>query len=330
MALPVHHTGLPGDPAERTPWEFLLAVAAATAAFVCLLAVVAGHAAHHAADTEVRATGTGPPAVISVDGSRGAGPSSGDQAAALEAAIRGVLAPEEAASTGVAVMTPAGDWLGGLNPDLPGYAASTFKLAVLLEAERRVSAGALSYTDRVPVTEEALAEDLGTIDRLPVAPDGTVSLGEALEAMIIFSDNASAVALLRLLGPAEIDASLRVLGAELFSVNDPRLPVTARDLALVLAAIARGDGMSAAQRDHALGLLTAQEVRSGIPAALDGMPGVRRVGNKTGTWPGATRDAAFVETGRGTYVVAVMAEGDWNWELVRRVARAVHEQLTSR
>ena len=330
MALPVNRTSPPGGPAERTPWEFLLAVAAATGAFVYLLAVVAGHMVPDSTGAGTRAAGTGGSAGHLVDASRAAGPSSGDQAAALEAAIRAVLTTDEAASTGVAVMTPGGEWLGGLNPDLPGYAASTFKLAILLEAERRVSAGVLSYTDRIPVTDEARAEDLGTIDRLPVAPDGTVSLGEALEAMITFSDNASAVALLRFLGPGEIDASLRALGAERFSVNDPGLPTTARDLALVLAAIARGEGMSAAQRDHALELLTAQEVRAGIPAALDGMPDVLRVGNKTGTWPGATRDAALVETESGAYVIAVMSEGDWNWELVRRVARAVHDQLTVR
>jgi beta-lactamase class A len=327
MALPVSRTPVPGGPSERAPWAFLLAVVAATGAFIYLLAVVAAHTAPGATKT---GSGTDRPAG-EMAGSLGAvATSAGEQATAMEAAIRAVLTPEEAAVTGVAVMTPGGEWLGGLNPDRAGYAASTFKLPILLEAERRVSAGVLSYNDRVPVTEEARAEDLGTIDRLPVAPDGTVSLGEALAAMVTISDNASAVALLRLLGPAEIDASLRALGAELFSVNDPGLPVTARDLALVVAAIARGQGMSAVQRNHALDLLAAQEIRAGISGALDGIPGIRRIGNKTGAWPGVTRDVALVETDRGAYVVAVMAEGDWNWELVRRVARAVHHQVTSR
>jgi beta-lactamase class A len=239
-----------------------------------------------------------------------------------------VLTADEAATTGVAVMLPDGSWLGGLNPDLPGYAASTFKLAVLYEAERQVSEGLLSYDNGITIDDEARAEDLGTLDRLPIAADGTVSLGAALEAMVSFSDNASAVALLRLLGPSQVDARLRELGIVTMSVNDRALPATARDLATLMAAIVRGEGLSDEAQQHALGLLFTQEVRAGIPAALESLPGVVRVGNKTGTWENATRDVAVVESSWGTYVVAVVADGDWNWELIGRVARAVHEELT--
>jgi beta-lactamase class A len=112
------------------------------------------------------------------------------------------------------------------------------------------------------------------------------------------------------------------------SVNDRALPATARDLATLMAAIVRGEGLSDEAQQHALGLLFTQEVRAGIPAALESLPGVDRVGNKTGTWENATRDVAVVESSWGTYVVAVVAEGDWNWELIGRVARAVHEELT--
>ncbi|GIW17274.1 MAG: hypothetical protein KatS3mg064_0431 [Tepidiforma sp.] len=326
MALTLRRANGGGSPTQ--PVLLTAALAAVLGAFVYLLWVLAGIAAAGRAEgsPEDALDGGGADALAQPGPRRFDGTSPGAIADALAAA----LSAGEFETTGVAVVSLDGAVLGGINLDLPGYAASTYKLALLYEAERRVAAGTLTYDDRVPVTDEARAEDLGTIDRLPIAADGTVSLGEALTAMVTFSDNASAVALLRLLGPAEVDAALRGIGVATMSVNDPGLPATARDLALVMAAIARGDGLTQGARDHALGLLAAQEIRSGIPAALDALPGVRRVGNKTGTWPNATRDVAIVETDRGAYVVAIMAEGDWNWDLVQRAARAVHEELTRR
>jgi beta-lactamase class A len=211
------------------------------------------------------------------------------------------------------------------------YAASTFKLAVLYEVERRVSAGELAYDDRVLLDEEAVAEDLGTIERVPVADDGTVSIAEALDAMVTLSDNATAVALLRLLGPGAIDETLRDIGLAKMSVNTKDLPVTAADLALLMRAIVTGEGVGDAQREHMRDLLLGQTVRSGIPAALvaESRTGLA-VGNKTGTWPDTTNDVAFVESDAGTYVIAVTAEGDWNWALVSDVSRAVYDAMTAR
>lgn len=211
------------------------------------------------------------------------------------------------------------------------YAASTFKLAVLYEAERQVSAGELAYDDRILLTEEAVAEDLGTLERVRVAEDGTVSVEDALEAMITLSDNATAVALLDHIGPAAVDETLRGIGLTAMSVNTKDLPATAADLAVLMGAIVTGEGVGAAGREHMRELLLGQTIRSGIPAAVTVESGAgMTVGNKTGTWPGITNDVAFVESRAGTYVIAVMAEGDWNWELVRDVSRAVHGEMDAR
>lgn len=326
MALTMRRANGSGGPPLQ-PFLLTAALAAALGAFIYLLSVLAGVAAGRAdGGRDVVTESGGAPGGFEQPGPDGVDATPAAVADALAAA----LTARELETTGVAAVALDGTLLGGINLDLPGYAASTYKLALLYEAERRVAAGALAYDDRVPVTDEARAEDLGTIDRLPIAADGTVSVGEALTAMVTFSDNAAAVALLRFLGPSAVDASLRGIGAATMSVNDPGLPATPRDLALLMAAIARGEGLTPGARDHALGLLAAQEVRAGIPAALEGVPGVQRVGNKTGTWPNATRDVAVVETERGAYVVAIMAEGDWNWDLMRRAALAVHEELTRR
>lgn len=250
--------------------------------------------------------------------------------AALADAILGALARHPERASVAVVNLDDGRW-AAYDADRVQYAASTFKLAVLYEVERRVSAGELTYDDRVLLDEEAVAEDLGTLERVPVAEDGTVSVGEALDAMVTLSDNATAVALLRHVGPGAVDETLRGIGLSTMSVNTKELPATAADLALLMRAIVTGEGVGDAQREHMRDLLLGQTIRSGIPAALvaESRTGLA-VGNKTGTWPDITNDVAFVESDAGPYVIAVTAEGDWNWALVSDVSRAVYDTMTAR
>lgn len=323
----------PGAPGKRVALVTLLsAIAAVTASFVYLVSVISAGLADPARAPDEGANNTASAGTTDIGRpAPGITGFAGSRAGAIELALARALSPEELAASGVAVVDLAGNLRGGLNPDRAGYAASTFKLAVLYEAERRVSRGELGYDDPVPITAEALAEDLGTFERVgQPAEDGTLPLGTLLEAMTTFSDNTSAVALLRFLGPAAIDATLRELGVEGMSVDSRELPATPRSLATLAAAIARGEGLAPEQREHALALLAAQEVRAGIPAALADGDEVGYLGNKTGTWPGVTRDVAVVQAHGEWYAIAVMVDGDWNWELVGRIARAVHERLTER
>lgn len=211
-----------------------------------------------------------------------------------------------------------------LNADREFYAASTFKLAVLLEAERRLSAGTLTLDDRLQLTAEDVTEDLGTLGDLDLAADGSLSIRAALEAMVTVSDNSTAVELLHLLGAGNIDATLAELGLQHTSVNTRDLPTTAGDMALLMEAVVTGKGMSEAARRDARELLLRQETRDGIPA---GLPAGVNVGNKTGTWEGATHDVAFVEAPSGTYVITVLSDKDWDWAPISRVSKAVFDVL---
>ena len=211
-----------------------------------------------------------------------------------------------------------------LNADREFYAASTFKLAVLLEAERRLSAGTLQLDDRLQLTAEDVTEDLGTLGKLDLAADGSLSIRAALEAMVTVSDNSTAVELLHLLGAGNIDATLAELGLQHTSVNTRDLPTTAGDMALLMEAVVTGKGMSEGARRDARELLLRQETRDGIPA---GLPAGVNVGNKTGTWEGATHDVAFVEAPSGTYVITVLSDKDWDWAPISRVSKAVFDVL---
>jgi beta-lactamase class A len=208
------------------------------------------------------------------------------------------------------------------NADRVHYAASLYKLTVLYEAFRQRKLGALSFEKAVPVTGAYLDQDLGTINRLPRTPEGDLEIGVAVRGMVALSDNTSATILLDLLGHRNIDATMRALGLTSTSVNTTELPTSALDMARVMEAIVRGEGLDPQAAQEMLAMLLAQETRSGIPR---GIPAGVRTGNKTGTWPGATHDVAVVLAPTGAYVIAVLTDGSWAWDPITRVSRAVYE-----
>src|SRR5216117_4085138 len=116
----------------------------------------------------------------------------------------------------------AGLWIADPNSSKPLYShdadepvitASLYKLAVLAEAERRVDAGQLHYSDIITIENEDITED-GSFE---VA--GTeLTLDQALEAMITISDNGAALALWHVLGADNINATLRNVGINDFHV----------------------------------------------------------------------------------------------------------------
>ena len=269
------------------------------------------------------------PAVVAVGGP--------GEAPSLPAAVRPAALPDDALAR--AVLAALGDDAESysvvirrlrdgrgfeLNANREFYAASTFKLAVLYEVERRISTGDVRLDDRVTISGEDAAEDLGTLAALPLAPDGSLTIGDALHAMVTRSDNASAVALLHLVGAANVDATLRRIGAVDLSVNTRDLPATAAGMARLMEAIVRGEDLSPDARRHARDLLLDQEWRDGIPA---GLPASATVGNKTGTWEGLTHDIGFVEAPGGTYVIAVLSAHGWVWDPIARISAAAWNEL---
>ncbi|OAI39335.1 hypothetical protein AYO38_07920 [bacterium SCGC AG-212-C10] len=227
-------------------------------------------------------------------------------------------------STSVVVLRLGDGLAAEVDGDGQYYAASLFKLAILYEAERRISLGEFSLDSPVLYTAEAFAEDLGTVGSLSFSDDGTIPLGDALAAMVEISDNSSAIAIVRMLGPGTVDETMRSLGLEVTSVNTTELPTTARDMARLMQAIVNGEGVTETQRQHMRQLLLGQHTRDGIPA---GLPEGIVSGNKTGTWDGATHDVAFVDAPGGEYVIAVLTDRGWDWPTIANVSAAVYGVL---
>jgi len=216
-----------------------------------------------------------------------------------------------------------------LNANVRFHAASTMKLPVMVQIFRDADAGLLRLDDSltVHVTFPSL------VDGSPFAVDkaddsdstlyGRVgrpaSVRELLGLMITRSSNLATNILIERVGAARAQASARALGAwsiqVLRGVEDGKAyraglnnTTTARDLGVLLAAIAQDRAASPASCREMMRILEAQEFNEGIPV---GLPPGTRVAHKTG-WIGEVvyHDAAIVyPAARSPYVLVVLTSG---------------------
>ena len=196
------------------------------------------------------------------------------------------------------------------NADQPIVTASLYKLAVLAEAERRVDAGAMSYATVITIAPEDVTND-GSYE--PVGAQ--LSLDAALEEMITLSDNGTALALLRTLTPAAINASLLALGVKdfhlaLHSIEDN--VATPRAVGTFFTLLAKRQLISAAASNRMLARLGRQTIRDRLPSQL---PGNVVIANKTGNLAGLVHDAGIIYTPSGPRVVVAMT-----WDVSENVA----------
>jgi beta-lactamase class A len=136
--------------------------------------------------------------------------------------------------------------------------------------------------------------------------------------MIIRSSNFATNLLIDQLGAARVTATARSLGADSIEVRrgveDQKAfdlgwnnTTTARDLAVLLAALQQGRAASTASTAVALDMLRGQEFNDGIPA---GLPPGTIVAHKTGELTAVFHDAALIyPPGRPPFVLVVLTKG---------------------
>ncbi len=209
------------------------------------------------------------------------------------------------------------------------HAASTMKVPVMIQLYRDRDAGRLSLDDSIPVTnvfrsivdsstyELTKADDSDSTLYLRVG--GKATIRELVELMETVSSNLATNLLIGRVGAPRANATAHALGADsilvLRGVEDGKAyraglnnTTTARDLGMLLAAIAEGRAASPAACQEMLGILARQHFNEGIPA---GLPAGIRVYHKTG-WIGGVvyHDAAIVERPGGRrYVLVVLTGG---------------------
>src|SRR5438046_5116192 len=194
------------------------------------------------------------------------------------------------------------------------HAASTMKVPVMIQVFRDADAGTLRLGDSLTVVNEFHSIVDGSPYQLDKADDSDSSLylrvgqkaavGDLLELMITVSSNLATDILIERVGAPRANATAHALGADsilvLRGVEDGvayragrNNTTTARDLGVLLAAIAEHRAASRVACDSMIAILGHQHFTEGIPA---GLPPGARVYHKTG-WVGQVvyHDAAYIE-----------------------------------
>jgi len=248
------------------------------------------------------------------------------QDAGLQAAIEAALAGREG-SYSVVVHNLANGRAASLNSDKVYYAASLYKLEVLLEVFRQRDAGQLDFGSLLTLEKKYIELDLKTLDALGIIENDQVTVQDAIRAMTIVSDTPTAALLQDTVGASRIDQTLGSLGLGSTQSQNHELPTTARDMARLLTAIAAGEGgVSAESRNEMLSLLEQEGYRAGVIA---GMPSDVAVAHKTGSYSDATHDVALVWGPKGPYVIAVLTDRSYDWDAIREVSRAVWDYFAA-
>jgi beta-lactamase class A len=267
--------------------------------------------------------------------------------ARLAAAIPAIEATIARSGAEVAVAYQSLDgrsrWL--LRADEPFHAASTMKVPVLIELYHQAHEGGLRLADTLVVRNEfhslvdgsSYALDPGDDSEADLyrAAGSTRTLAELSDLMITVSSNLATNLLIERLGVDNIQRGVRAYGAGgmkvLRGVEDAKAfqqglnnTTTARALARLMDAIARGRAVDAASSQAMRAVLERQTFNDGIPA---GLPAGTRVAHKTGEITRIQHDAAIVYAPR-PFVLVILTRGIENPKessaLIADIARKIY------
>jgi beta-lactamase class A len=234
------------------------------------------------------------------------------------------------------------------------HAASTMKVPVMIQLFRDRDAGRLSLDDSIPVTNTFRSIMDTSTYQLDKADDsdsslyarvgGRASIRELIELMETVSSNLATNLLIAKVGAARANATAHRLGADsivvLRGVEDGKAyragrnnTTTARDLGVLMTAIAQDRAASRAACREMLAILGRQHFKEGIPA---GLPARVRVYHKTGWIEKVVyHDAAIVELSGGRrYILVVLTGGiekdEDAYALVSDISQMTYAAITRR
>lgn len=235
-----------------------------------------------------------------------------------------------------------------VNDRVSFHAASTMKVPVMFEVYREVRARVLKLDESVPVKNEF--KSIADGSAFSVSPEddseqtlykkvgGTETVRALVRLMITESSNLATNILIERVTPARVMALLSRMGARdmkvLRGVEDGKAfergmnnTTTARDLAILLRALAEGRAVSPEASREMADVLAAQKFNEGIPS---GLPASVRVAHKTGSITKIEHDAGVVyPPGRKPYVLVVLVRGIADEKrahrLIADISRAVYE-----
>jgi beta-lactamase class A len=258
---------------------------------------------------------TGP---IAVPLSSAYAPTPSHRDAALEEVIRSSLG-DEVDSYGVVVKSLVSGAVAEVNSHKRFETASLFKLWVMYEVYKQVELGLVDMDEELLVTPYYASWDAGS---LPVEICDTLTVREALWAMITYSDNTSGFLLRDRVGMENIHRDLQALGLTESAFRPENVTSTAADMVRFLEMVVLQAAVSREASREMLDLMLAQQVRDRLPALL---PPDTEVANKTGNLPEVTHDVGIVYAPQPTYVIAVLSDESGEAQLIALLSRAIYD-----
>lgn len=247
-----------------------------------------------------------------------------------------VVADKPKLRAGVFVVEPATGKFAGLEADESFAAASMIKVPVLVKLLSCIDKGEVSLDEQLELRPDLIGGGSGYMQWRPV--NSKVSLKEAMEAMIVVSDNTATNLIIDRVGG--IDACNRDFafwGLKRTYINDwlPDLPGTNRtspaDLVSLLAMVDKGDLLTPASRERMLRIMERTKIKTLLP---QGLPGGAKISHKTGDIGSLVGDCGIITTPEGKkFIAAVQVQRPHNDrranEMIRQMSRVIYPAVVT-
>ena len=240
-----------------------------------------------------------------------------------------------------------------INIDEKFHAASTMKVPVMIELYKQQAQGKFNLSDTIVLKNEFKSIVDGSLYAMNIGDDSDddvynkinqkVTLREIMVPMITTSSNLATNVLIEIVAAKKVTQTMRDLGASkievLRGVEDQKAydlglsnATTARDLVMIMKAIAKGNAGNANDTKEMLAILKAQKWNDMIPKYLpDGI----EVAHKTGSITGVHHDAAIVFLPNGdSYVLVLLSKNLKDWDKgtdqLARISESIYNHLINK
>ena len=237
-----------------------------------------------------------------------------------------------------------------INIDEEFHAASTMKVPVMIELYKQQAEGKFNLSDTIVLRNEFKSIVDGSLYAMDIGDDSDddvynkidqkVTLHEIMVPMITTSSNLATNVLIEIVDAKKVTQTMRDLGADkievLRGVEDQKAydlglsnSTTARDLVMIMKAIAEGNTGSANDTREMLDILKAQKWNDMVPKYL---PDEIEVAHKTGSITGVHHDAAIVYLPNGdSYVLVLLSKNLKDWDKgtdqLARISESIYNHL---
>ncbi len=215
-------------------------------------------------------------------------------------------------------------------------AASMIKVPVLVKLLQAIDRNEVSMDEVLVLRPDLIGGGSGFLQWRP--PNSRVSLKEAMETMIIFSDNTATNLIIDRLGGKEVcNRDFALWGLKDTYINDwlPDLPGTNKtspyELVHLLAKVDNGDLLSEESRKKMLAIMEKTRIKTLLPA---GLPQGAKISHKTGDIGSLVGDCGIITCPDGRrYIACVQVERPHNDrranELIRQVSKVIYSGMVS-